>query len=1829
MINEEIRSYEVSVWTLQDEFISVLKWSNVENKGTIQDPKMILSDDGTQNFTFSIPMYIYENGILTENPIWYNTRNGNLMVNLRKIKVIFNKESYSEMTGQATSYITQLFDAIDMIDSTAGDYIKSLIQNRNMYTLDEITYAIRHYDEAPIPVVNQNEIITLLSQTYFSLNNEDETVFEFLITKITEEHESDHLFCNIECEGLAFHELGKIGYSYDFSQADIDYDYETFQKTGKWKKSDGTEVTTQPKSNINYWCEKIGLELYPISTSTINPRKWYYKILMDWSSYPDQFTRSTGVIYEDEHATQWRYDEYENDLVPVAVEDSKEKERIIEVRESNLYNITQTIAETFEVYCRYQYIYDSNYHIIGRVVVFFNNFIHDNNQDIMSLSYPYSSSKISREMDSQNIVTKLYVKSMEDSTTYLGEASIRYCNANKMQEDYIFNFDYLKETNSITQEQYDAIKQYEIDIYKVNNDLYPIENKIQFYQNKITELKAKKTVYENSVKLDVEQKDKNSELGALLIQRNSSNPSGGYIDSHNATNPDVSIISQDKQGIYCIKLGTKEKGIHTDSVKIYRQYNSASNQFIGDPLTGFTFAYDEYNNPTAIYGIAPDENLTQPNTVYLTYTFEPKLYYDAIVKVWEAKRAADQKNLDQVTAELEDLEDKLEAAIKNQESLLNNKKTIIREFNEMMGPALREGYWQPEDYQDYGERHAKSHSYSNTADIDLTKDLDNDFAVVWDTELFDEEQDIYYEEGIEQSHRYYPCVNLTNVISNNADFKANPDKYSFVFYNNYYEGVKVSGSVDITKIRSFSVGSEAILGFVRNSGGTIFPALILIGAKSMTYATDTPPIIEGMGTIGFMKSTEWGQPRISKIQTNTNNANITVSETNVYTLSSSDFLFGGEAIESCRVVFPRIRFTSLMLKTNSDDLFIRYPYVVNSEQTPLVNLEDYYIRNRRNPSNYNPEYLITLKPITMIKAGTYSGTVHIDYAISNAGTAIYLDAIEIEKENAYPKVSYTIDPSILDKKIISTLYNKLNWLVMINDPQLKFENVFGYISKLELDLDHPDKDSIEIKNYKTKFEDLFSSIIASTESLQQNSKMLSSIAAGTYSLSGEGLASTLQLNNTIFSNYVEECLKESTTLNNTLTSLFMTAGSILTDSNEALTSVASEASKNSAILSEFAANISSELNPKVFAQDTAPQGFKKGDIWLETDPSTGRVINRYLAISDAVDSIGPDAWLKTYNGGLAQIKGATMNIDTAAGTIDVLAENTLNLAAGNGDVNIEAGMDVNIRGNRNVNIGGTTINMGSLTVTNAQNQTTTYDCGGINLIAAAAGTDPFGTTVTNAAKVLISPNNIKMFGSAIEIGTQSVDSNQVIQTNGILLNSSGIKIASTAGITLFSGNAVTASSSGAILTINKDQILLGVTDEGTAAIDIKKDKIVMGLGTAITNLENNTMSFSSTMMGAVFSKDLIGLTVNKTVNGADRRTALIMNADGFMVGSVTGSGDITTGGAYVKILAEGTIDIGSNGNLKLNTNNIVLDSTASSTATVFELKRTVGSTTTSYIKYTADGKLSLTADQITLGSQTVTSQTGFEMSPEKIWLSVKGKHEDSTTGSSITLDENAIKLDVADNDYIHIDKNNGIDIYGHSVKINGRPVWQRSDIIYSTTKPNHEGREEWLWIKPVGEDVVSSSWSGTHAGDITLSGGTVLNDPSEGSISYTLVLYQVAAYRANADYPNCTITVTLQNTVATANGTQPTATLTKVVNFTSTTYPYSHSAAQDIQWTWTSNDNLFAGGGDVRCIISSTWKTSSGNTYNVQPQPTSASLIAKTAAAGSGSQCIVYYFDDR
>jgi hypothetical protein len=55
------------------------------------------------------------------------------------------------------------------------------------------------------------------------------------------------------------------------------------------------------------------------------------------------------------------------------------------------------------------------------------------------------------------------------------------------------------------------------------------------------------------------------------------------------------------------------------------------------------------------------------------------------------------------------------------------------------------------------------------------------------------------------------------------------------------------------------------------------------------------------------------------------------------------------------------------------------------------------------------KYFITIKPEVFIKyAQNRIPCIDINYTTSNANEAIYLDAVKVMKENAYPKVSYTV-----------------------------------------------------------------------------------------------------------------------------------------------------------------------------------------------------------------------------------------------------------------------------------------------------------------------------------------------------------------------------------------------------------------------------------------------------------------------------------------------------------------------------------------------------------------------------------------------------------------------------------------------------------------------------------------------------------------------------------------------------------------------------------------------------------------------------------------------------
>ena len=1515
ILHEEVRSYEVSIWTLQDEFITVLKWSNVEHKGRIQNPKMELSDDGTQKFTFSIPMY-YRNelGLLVENPNWYNTTNGNLMINFRKIKVIFNKAT------------------------------------------------------------------------------DNKKVFDFLITKITEGHENDILTCNIETEGLAFHELGKIGYKYVLSLEEFDLDFQSYQENGYWTHYDGSQKTYEPIQNVQYWCEKVGLIMAPRAgfEDTRDPNKWYYKIQMDWSSYPYTTLRQETIVYEEPYTIEW-----DPPLTERAVQDMREKARTVEASESNLYNITQTIAKTFGIFCRYEYEYDEQYHIVARTVVFFNNLIKDKNnfnKELLSFTYPYSSKSNEREIDSTDIVTKMYVRSMDDDSTALGEANIQDSEANMMMEDYILNFDYLYEVGAITEEQHDAVATYQEKIRAINQRILPLQKTIVALEEQKVELEAKITVYTNSVKLDQEQINTNSALANELIAKYSNNTEGGrYIAAHTTSNPDSAVIIPSANGGYYINLNNLKKGIQVNTIAIYRD-RACTTQV---NINACSFEYDEYGNPTRLYGITPDSN-TNSSLVYLAYSYEPKLYYDAIVNAWKEKLYKDSQALEENKLALNNVDNYnrpvepygveflLNRAQTTYQRYLQDKKDIITKFNELMGAAIREGYWQPEDYQDRGEKYSNEKTFGAYAEANnyVNINTEKDFAVMWDQTIFDDEQNLYYTTTINETRVYYPCINISSIYSNLATLMASHDNVC-VMYNNNVNTTPANASeafANIKDIRSFAIGSEAQLAFLITPNHQVIPILILVGAKNLTNAELTR-----------MYDNNKGYLSIAVLDTRVVNNNVTVLIYDRIAINNHSTFgyFNGYDVRFCRIVHPRIKFSSLLLKTDETNLFIQY------ENELLSNYEDYNIRldNRllRNEEEeedeYRSEYYITLKPEVLLRNKNYKGTVRAYYTLSNASTAIYLDALEIARENAYPKVSYTVAPNVLNKSIIQTLYDKLNYLVLINDAQLKFREVFGYISKLNLDLDQPQNDQIEVKNYTNKFDDLFSSIVASTEAMQRNENLLSSLSHGTYVFPAASFTKALEKNNNEMLNYLIDNFLGSQQMDEYMSDLFTSAANVLSDSNNTLNQTQALTAENAHILSDFASTIQSSLVPTIFRQSDPPVNFKTGDLWIQVEldgSNNEQEVARWIATSDSSDSVSGEGyiygWSKTTNGSLAALAGPGVDVDPQTGEIDLHGKN------------------IGIIGSHSVNIGGVQVNITS--------DSTGANMGGINLVAANYNAN--NVAASKASKVLIHPDKISMFASEIEMKAGAVSDSEIGVTAMTLSGQKGIWLGSNKEIRLFSGTATLDGklASGANIALTPGYLLFGVSNGSDAgAIKITPSKLIIATGSgdnSVSAIETTGISgLSSSLTGIQLTNNSLGIAVssNSVVN------AIIMNENGITLGSgVAGTGVTSLGqanlanatGSYVRISGKG-IKLNSSATLDVNTTNVVINSTATNDSTLFRL----GPSDNAALLYTPSGGLTvkgkLTASTLNVGSGN--NMLTYDGST----LTVKG----AITATSLTLSSGA------------------------------------------------------------------------------------------------------------------------------------------------------------------------------------------------------------------------------
>ena len=351
---------------------------------------------------------------------------------------------------------------------------------------------------------------------------------------------------------------------------------------------------------------------------------------MNWDDY-DEY-RLSNTIYEDAYIENWKFDENnKNILLPTNIIQAKEKCRIITESASNRYNLTQSIAETFGVFCRYIYEYDDSLHITNRTVEFYNNGVQEE-KPIQDFTYYYDTESISRELDSAEQISKMYVlsSSNEDIIT----SSITEIDANKSLENYLLNFDYLLETGAIDEEQLEFIeKEFIPQIRDYNLQLRDLSKRISICSDAITKFQSiADTASVAAAEASEAMEDQYAHIKQLLTSVNQGTNNNSESFYKTGDNPDkVVVITATDESRSC-KI--RQEGVKPTSICVFESLADAQAgnnnkitqwRIITDPKTNFAT------------GLSDISSSKEKNVLYLTYEYNPDLYHKTLAEQWKKK----------------------------------------------------------------------------------------------------------------------------------------------------------------------------------------------------------------------------------------------------------------------------------------------------------------------------------------------------------------------------------------------------------------------------------------------------------------------------------------------------------------------------------------------------------------------------------------------------------------------------------------------------------------------------------------------------------------------------------------------------------------------------------------------------------------------------------------------------------------------------------------------------------------------------------------------------------------------------------------------------------------------------------------------------------------------------------------------------------------------------------------------------------------------------------------------------------------------------------------
>lgn len=1073
------RPYKVEVYGLQDDYIGTLQSYNDSSLGRIIEPELLLSKDGTSSFTCSVPKYFISSSTNEKilNPRWEDAENGVLAENTRILKVF--------------------------------------VQNDG---------AIK--------------------------------VYPLIIDKIEDKRDSHFaVYKDITASSLAFAELGKVGFKLELNpKLELEKD-------------------ANFKPTINYWLDKVFPNVKDQNGKIIKwLTPWCYELRMDWTNYVDAEEREPNKIYEDAYVSAWNIQS--GKLVPKQITPTKEKERTVDCYESNKYNITQTLAETYEVFCEYEYKCSDNGKFIGtyydeqgqvwqgKKVIFYNQAI--KLDDPFIIEYQKNLNSISRVCETDEIYTKLYVNQIPSETMTDGYITIANTEANPLRDDFILNFDYLYEKGSITEYQKEFIEQYKVSVAEYNKKLITISPKISELTATVNEYKAELALCEKTIESAEEQllkyqKLRDNEAMKQPITKNKDNAySVTFVKSNEITEAVIRLegamaatISAYTNNKYETKIFDQSNLITVVEKKIPlsgdKNYYAVLDEYgyVTSIYTSVNNIYDKNNNPT---GLPKVEDI-----VYLELQYSPFNKYVDICNKFEKIKQSNENKKAFIQLKQSLIEVTLNQLEKQVKDIQEQKQQLNNQLETILGPALREGHWQSEEVKNYEANNSiiinqkPSDNNSNLKDVDF----------IFDKELFDQEETGYYYDSVESfeegKRTYYSYIPIDSLYSSTTLIPSDWDKRNledlilhlyktdftfvsvdstkitagnyFIYYNSqkYYfnleKEIKGSGTklelninndtLTITRFDEDSqLGKNIPLSTEMPEGAENASNLTHIFEHLSKYLGDYKLYYNSGYTYAFAKLA--GENDIVPIIL-LNNSDIdyeAYGETVGYTFQNVEgsgkleITTVGETDEPYIIYYPRICISKDNVNYNSDLLKLKINNSeTQTEEKVLEKYKDYSILTRSGVP------YITLKINKNINiADILDPDFTLQYQISQANEQLYQDALKVAKENAYPRFSYEVEVSQLPNEIEAF---QLGQLSIINDYLLGIHNARGFISEITLALDSPKDDKITIQNYKTKFEDLFSTITATSEAMKTSAPSYD-IAASSFATNNSSGAATIQ-----------------------------------------------------------------------------------------------------------------------------------------------------------------------------------------------------------------------------------------------------------------------------------------------------------------------------------------------------------------------------------------------------------------------------------------------------------------------------------------------------------------------------------------------------------------------------------------------------------------------------------------------------------------------------------------------------------------------------------------------